>query len=97
MGTRPLGPRLGLGEGGNESPFTLGNVLEVVLDLLRLNENSRRLLRVDSLLSDVLCDDTDLESILNFRGESDRGDRVEAGLGAVEGRADLRSPRLIGC
>ena len=83
-----------MGQGGNESPFTLGNVLE---GLLRLNENSRRLLLVDSLLPDVLCDDTDLESILSFRDESDRGDEGEAGLGAVDGRAGLRSPRLIGC
>lgn len=73
--------------GSIESLFTPGDVSGVVWDLLFPNSRIRSLL--DPLVLDVLCDDEE-----SARRKS--GDRVEAeGLGAVEGRAGLPSPRVV--
>jgi hypothetical protein len=76
--------------GSNESLIILGDELEVVCVLLW--PNSRHLL--DPFELDVLFEDE--ESPLNWRRKSDDGGEDAEGLRAVEARAGLRSPRVVG-
>jgi hypothetical protein len=75
--------------GSNGSLIILGDELEV--DCVLLLPNSRHLLGTLGL--DVLFEDE--ESLLNWRCKSDDGGKDAEGLGAVEGRAGLRSPRVV--